>query len=73
MSVLCPICGSAHVARDFDNDTKIDIAFTCHTCGMEYSVPTIHEIERESIYDVNKYNGPVVDVIPSDPADERQQ
>lgn len=72
MSVLCPKCGSAHVARLFDDDTKFDIAFSCHDCGFEYSVPTIPETKMVSKYDADRYDGPAFTRIQSDPADDRQ-
>lgn len=69
---LCPKCGSAHVARtnaQLDNDTNLD--YTCHSCGFAYSIPVVPEIELESLYD-ERYDGPAIAVIPSDPADDRQ-
>lgn len=63
MSTNCPKCGSAHVARTFDSDTKIDIGLKCHNCGMEYSVPTIPETKMGSIYDAKHYDGTAIEIV----------
>ena len=71
MLSLFPKCGSPHVARLLDDDTKIDIAFACRTCGFEYSVPTIPEIEMESQYDADNYHGQAIEIHDSHYADKQ--
>lgn len=56
--MLCPKCSSNHVARTFDDDTTIDIAFRCHDCGFEYSIPAVPDLEMGSHYDQECNDGP---------------
>lgn len=63
--MLCPKCSSSHVARTFDDDTTIDIAFRCHDCGFEYSIPAIPDLKMESRYDRERNDEPAPDCITS--------
>lgn len=63
--MLCPKCSSNHVARTFDDDTTIDIAFRCHDCGFEYSIPVISDLKMESRYDRERNDESAPDCITS--------
>ena len=63
--MLCPKCSSNHVARTFDDDTTIDIAFRCHDCGFEYSILAIPDLKMESRYDRERNDEPAPDCITS--------